>query len=44
MEVTQYYLKFPECQEIKRMRKQWKQGPFLRFFKRAWEWGCETVS
>ena len=37
VEVTRYYLKLLECQEIKRMHKQWIPGPFFRFFKRAWE-------
>ena len=27
-EVSRYYPEFPECQEIKRMRKQWIPGPF----------------
>ena len=26
-EVTRYYPVFPECREIKRMRKQWIPGP-----------------
>ena len=33
-EVTLYYPEFPECQEIKCMRKQWIPGPLLRFFER----------
>ena len=28
MEVLRYYLEFPECQEIKCMRKQWIPGSF----------------
>ena len=30
-EVTQHYLEFSECQEIKCMRKQWIPGSLLRF-------------
>ena len=47
-EVSRYYPEFPECWEIKRMRKQWIPGPFLRFFERAWVRGykraCEISS
>ena len=35
-EVLRHYPEFPECREIKRMRKQWIPGPFLRFFEWAW--------
>ena len=30
-EVSRYYPEFPECQEIKRMCKQWIPGPFSDF-------------
>ena len=42
MEVSRYYPEFPECQEIKRMYKQWIAGPFLRFFEWAWVRGYHT--
>ena len=40
---TRYYPEFPECREIKRMRKQWIPGPLLRFFERALGRGYENA-